>query len=80
MGKTLFREEGHWVIRHGPGDYKTGKDYGSRPPMVVSEQLTGALDEWWGVWRAKLEPKHDFFFTTRHGEPLTGPALYSMFR
>jgi hypothetical protein len=25
-----------WVIRHSPGDYKTGKLYGQRPPMVIA--------------------------------------------
>ena len=79
MGKTLVREDKEWVIHHGPEDYKTGKDYGARPPMMVAQHLTKDLDEWWETWRGKLNPSHDFFFTTRGGKPLTSPALYQMF-
>lgn len=31
---------GHWVIKHGPDDYKTGKSYGARPPLVIAGELT----------------------------------------
>jgi len=31
---------GYWAIQHGPEDYKTGKSYGNRPPLVISPGLT----------------------------------------
>ena len=48
-----------WVIKHGVDDYKTGKNYGERPPMVIAPQLYGALEEWLGIRRAHLAPKHN---------------------
>jgi hypothetical protein len=44
-GQTLFkteeRESGavRWEIRHGPGDYKTGKIYGERPPLLIAPHV-----------------------------------------
>jgi len=42
VGRTLFKEaisadssESNWVIRHKASDYKTGKTYGERPPLVI---------------------------------------------
>ena len=39
MGRTLVREEGRWLIRHSAKDYKTGRSYGERPPMVLAESM-----------------------------------------
>ena len=33
----------HWMIKHGPEDYKTGKSYGDRPPLVISQDMTGFI-------------------------------------
>lgn len=39
VGRTLFKEEGRWVIKHQAGDYKTGRAYGQRPPMVIAPHV-----------------------------------------
>ena len=40
MGRTLFREpDGRWLIRHQAGDYKTGRTYGERPPLVIAPAI-----------------------------------------
>ena len=67
-----------WVIRHGAGDYKTGKDYGDRPPLVISPTLYGALEEWLSVRRAHLRPAHDFLFTGKNGAPLTDAGVHKL--
>ena len=67
-----------WVIRHGPDDYKTGKDYGVRPPMVISPKLYGAMEEWIRTRRAHLKPTHDFLFTSKNGGPLTDNAVHRL--
>jgi hypothetical protein len=67
-----------WVIRHGPDDYKTGKDYGVRPPMVISPKLYGAMEEWIRARRAHLKPTHNFLFTSKNGGPLTDNAVHRL--
>jgi len=79
IGKTLFKEGDKWVIRHGPGDYKTGKDYGVRPPLVLSEHLYPTLEEFIAKHRAALKPKHDFLFTRKNGEQFDGQGVYRLF-
>ena len=79
IGKTLFKEGDKWVIRHGPGDYKTGKDYGVRPPLVLSEHLYPTLEEFIAKHRAALKPKHDFLFTRKNGEQFDGQGIYRLF-
>lgn len=54
-----------WLIKHGAADYKTGRSYGERPPLVLAHHLNGELEAWIDTWRAKLGPQHDFLFT-RH--------------
>lgn len=39
VGKTLVCQDGRWLIKHGAGDYKTGRSYGERPPLVVAESI-----------------------------------------
>ena len=67
-----------WVIRHGAGDYKTGKDYGDRPPLVISPTLYGALEQWLSVRRSHLRPAHDFLFTGKNGAPLTDAGVHKL--
>lgn len=33
-----------WLIRHSPTDYKTGKLYGQRPPMVIASFVYPELE------------------------------------
>jgi hypothetical protein len=54
-----------WLIRHSAGDYKTGRSYGERPPLVLAHHLNAELEAWIDTWRAKLSPQHDFLFTRR---------------
>ncbi len=79
IGKTLFKEEDKWVIRHGPNDYKTGKDYGVRPPLVISSHLYPMLEEFISTHRSHLKPKHDFLFSRKNGEQLDGQGIYRLF-
>jgi hypothetical protein len=80
VGKTLIQEEGKWIIKHGPGDYKTGKAYGQRPPMVISDHLYSDLEEWISTWREKLSPDHNFLFTARGGRAFESQSLYGAFK
>jgi hypothetical protein len=79
VGRTLVREEGRWLIRHGPGDYKTGRSYGERPPLVIAPDIYPELEAFIGEWRAELEPSHNLLFTQRSGGPLTDKSLYELF-
>lgn len=79
IGKTLFKEGDKWVIRHGPNDYKTGKDYGVRPPLVISPHLYSTLECFIETHRRELNPKHDFLFTRKNGEPFDGQGIYRLF-
>ena len=54
-----------WLIKHGAADYKTGRSYGERPPLVLAHHLNSELEAWIATWRAKLGPQHDFLFTRR---------------
>lgn len=68
-----------WTIKHGPNDYKTGKTYGDRPPLVLAQDLTPAIDEFLQRWRPCLKPtgKH-FFVQPRTGNPFTQDTLYAI--
>lgn len=79
VGRTLFYENGKWVIRHGAGDYKTGKIYGTRPPLQLDESLYPELHAFLSTWRACLNPRHDFVFTKKTGEPMTTQAVHKLF-
>ena len=81
LGRTLFKDEeaGIYVIKHKPSDYKTGKAYGERAPLYISQSLTTALDVFLGRYRAALEPEHEFLFTQANGAPLTDKSLYKVF-
>ncbi|EFN54907.1 hypothetical protein CHLNCDRAFT_135039 [Chlorella variabilis] len=80
VGRTLVRDrEGRWVIRHGPQDYKTGRAYGERPPLAIAPHIYPELEAYMDKWRACLEPRHNFLFTQRNGEPLNEKSLYKLF-
>ena len=66
-------------IRHTAKDYKTGKDYGERPPLLIPPTLSQALDAWADQWRAELAPAHDYFFTQKNGRPFSAESLYQTF-
>ena len=79
VGRTLFFRNGRWEIRHGPSDYKTGRAYGDRPPLLLAPALNDELGAYLSTWRAALAPNHRFVFTSKHGEPLTGQAVHRIF-
>lgn len=79
VGRTLFKEDGRWVIRHSPSDYKTGKLYGKRPPLVIAPFVYPELEAFINVFRAELAPSHDMLFSRASGLPMTDNSLYDMF-
>ncbi|KAK9843821.1 hypothetical protein WJX81_007539 [Elliptochloris bilobata] len=79
LGRTLVKEDGRWLIRHGAGDYKTGRSYGERPPLVVAEGIYPWLEAFLDRWRTELKPTHAFVFTARSGAPLTAQAVHRLF-
>jgi len=80
VGRTLVQEEdGRWCIRHGPSDYKTGRSYGERPPLVIDPTIYPELEIFLSTWRAELDPRHNFVFTQANGEPLTDKSLYKVY-
>ena len=44
VGRTLVREGGRWLVRHQAGDYKTGRAYGERPPLVIAPAIYPEVD------------------------------------
>lgn len=68
-----------WTIKHGPDDYKTGKTYGDRPPLVLTQDLTAAIDDFLQRWRPCLKPTgRHFFVQPRTGNSFTQDTLYSI--
>ena len=81
LGKTLVKDvlSGRWVIKHTSKDYKTGKAYGERPPLVIAPRIYPELEAYISTWRQHLHPKHDFLFTQANGEPFSDKNLYKVF-
>ena len=68
-----------WTIKHGPDDYKTGKTYGDRPPLVLSPELTPAIDDFLERWRPCLKPiGNHFFVQPRTGKAFTQDTVYNL--
>ncbi len=81
IGKTFIRDGkiDCWTIKHGPDDYKTGKTYGNRPPLVLARELTGGIDDFLARWRPCLKPLGDHFFVqSRTGKAFTQDTVYSL--
>jgi hypothetical protein len=80
IGKNFYRSEEipcNYFVKHGPDDYKTGKTYGNRPPLVLSADLTEAIDDFIKNWRPALSPKSDHLFLQhRSGNPMTENSVY----
>jgi len=76
---TFIREEKQWIIKHGPDDYKTGKAYGDRPPLVLPESLTSVIDNFIAEWRPHLKPSSSKLFVQKTtGEQLTSDSIYQI--
>ena len=74
-----MKEEGRWLVRHGPDDYKTGKSYGTRPPLVVAEHLVPQLDAFVEEWRQYLQPAGQHLFAqAKTGKPLRQDSVYQI--
>ncbi|KAL6061376.1 Integrase-like, catalytic core [Balamuthia mandrillaris] len=83
VGKTVVKEEFagkvRWLIKHGPKDYKTGKVYGERPPLIIAEHIYPYLETYLSKWRHHLQPQHDFVFTQKNGKPVSAHWVYCTF-
>eukprot|EP00656_Telonema_subtile_P013590 TRINITY_DN16903_c0_g1_i1.p1 TRINITY_DN16903_c0_g1~~TRINITY_DN16903_c0_g1_i1.p1 ORF type:complete len:190 (-),score=31.99 TRINITY_DN16903_c0_g1_i1:73-642(-) len=79
LDRTFLFDEtlGCWMIRHTAEDYKTGKAYGERPPMVLPSELTSCVNQWIEQHRPQFEPQHSFLFCTRSGSSATAASIYS---
>eukprot|EP00547_Thalassionema_nitzschioides_P007171 CAMPEP_0194218224 /NCGR_PEP_ID=MMETSP0156-20130528/23273_1 /TAXON_ID=33649 /ORGANISM="Thalassionema nitzschioides, Strain L26-B" /LENGTH=535 /DNA_ID=CAMNT_0038947505 /DNA_START=192 /DNA_END=1799 /DNA_ORIENTATION=+ len=81
IGRTFIKDQGSglWMIKHGPDDYKTGKTYGDRPPLMLSKELVPSIDEFLQRWRSHLNPETDALFCQpRTGRPLTQDSVYQI--
>ncbi len=81
LDKTFLKDESIncWIIKHGPDDYKTGSTYGDRPPLVIAEELTPAIDVFLSRWRQCLSPNGQHFFVQpRTGNAFTQDTVYSL--
>ena len=79
VGRTLIKDtdSGCWVIKHGPGDYKTGKHYGERPSMQLAEELTPAIDDFVKRWRPSLKPNTNVLLVqSKTGKPMTSNSVF----
>ncbi|KDO21811.1 hypothetical protein SPRG_12628 [Saprolegnia parasitica CBS 223.65] len=82
IGRTLHQNaSGQWIITHGPDDYKTGKAYGERPPLVIPDHIVPYLNEFLTTWRKELNPVdgHNFLFCNTKGEQATADFIYRTF-
>jgi hypothetical protein len=82
VGRTLLQQEnGSWAIKHSAADYKTGKQYGDRPPLPIAPFIYPELEAFIGTWRQELAPKTSrLFCKPRSGEPLDENAVYYTFK
>eukprot|EP00559_Dactyliosolen_fragilissimus_P000861 CAMPEP_0184868390 /NCGR_PEP_ID=MMETSP0580-20130426/30247_1 /TAXON_ID=1118495 /ORGANISM="Dactyliosolen fragilissimus" /LENGTH=554 /DNA_ID=CAMNT_0027369241 /DNA_START=296 /DNA_END=1960 /DNA_ORIENTATION=+ len=81
IGRNLIfnKKEGCWTIKHRPDDYKTGKAYGDRPPLVLAKELTPSIDDFLQNWRPSLDPKGSHFFVQiRTGKALSSNNIYNI--
>jgi len=80
LGNTFLKtDDGNWSIQHGPDDYKTGKTYGERPPLVLPDELTSSIDDFLDNWRENLNPKTNYLFVQpRTGNPFTQDSVYQL--
>jgi hypothetical protein len=79
VGRTLVKVDGRWVIKHGPEEYKTGRVYGTRPLLVLPQNLVPYLDDFITTWRQELNPQHKFLFSQVGGKPLTDKGTWKVF-
>jgi hypothetical protein len=82
IGKTLVYDKKmeRWTIKHNAGDYKTGRIYGDRPPLVLSPVFYEELHSFIDIHRKSLNPKHRFLFSKRNGNsPLDDNSVYKLF-
>jgi len=68
----------YYVIKHSSEDYKTGKTYGDRPPLMISSQeLVQDIDDFVTNWREALNPQSNHLFVQPlSGNPMTENSVY----
>eukprot|EP00879_Flechtneria_rotunda_P019576 GHRR01020568.1.p1 GENE.GHRR01020568.1~~GHRR01020568.1.p1 ORF type:complete len:296 (+),score=81.05 GHRR01020568.1:1616-2503(+) len=82
LGRTLLQQpDGTWVIKHGPGDYKTGKKYGDRPPLLIAPFIYPELEAFINKWQQELKPKtNKLFCKPKSRDPMDENAIYYLFK
>lgn len=81
IGRSFHKNEatGCWCIKHAPEDYKTGKAYGERPLLYLTEPMTQWVDDFLEHWRQCFVPKSDLVFCQpKTGKPLTADSVYQI--
>lgn len=76
---AVISTQERWTIKHGPDDYKTGKSYGDRPPLILPAELTPIFDDFISIWRPVLNPSSGgihLFVQPRTGHPFTQDSVY----
>ena len=68
-----------YAIKHGSKDYKTGKDYGERPHLMLDPKITYYMDLWLSRYRGLLAKDHNFVFTAREGKPMSAQSVHRLF-
>lgn len=85
VGKNLIKTlegnyAGHWVINHKACDYKTGKYFGDRSPLIIHKDVSSYLESYLLHWRKHMNPQHDYVFSRQDGKgPLTASSLHNIF-
>ena len=80
VGRTLIKDQdGRWVIRHSKNDYKTGKSYGQRPPLVINPAVYPELEAFISTWRSELYPEHGYLFTQANRQPFSDNQMCKLF-
>ena len=70
-----------WLIKHGADDYKTGKQYGDRPPLVIAPFIYPELEAFIDTWRQELKPTTSrLLCKPRSGKPMDAISMYDAFK
>ena len=79
LGTTLQKYDECFIIQHSAQDYKTGKVYGSRPPIPLGPKLSTFLQDFIDNYRPVLNPQtNKLFVQPRTGRPFTQDSVYQI--
>jgi hypothetical protein len=77
VGRTLLKINKIWYIHLKPEDLKSGK---REIWLRIPETLYLELEEWLNCWRAVLNPKHQFVFSSVTGTPIGKESVNSIIK